>query len=163
MNSNLLRDVETTIAPINDGVSLDSSTWNFMAGVGAATIWFGLIFGLVIYIINSIFLMGLFRKAGVEGWKAWIPIYNMFKFLQLGGYSGWLILLNLIPAVGTLAAAIFSAMAAYEIGRKLDKEGIWVVMYIFLGIVWTGILGLDESKWSENRGRPSVAPEKSPM
>lgn len=163
MSPGFLQEAQTTITSVN-GTSLDNpDAVGFIFGMGIATILFGLLFGLAVYAINSLFLMKLFKKANVEGWIAWIPIYNMFKFLQLGGYSGWLILLALIPAVGTLAVAILMAMAAYEIGKKLGKDGAWVIMYIFLAIIWTGILGFDASKWSEGRGRPSIAPEKSPV
>lgn len=142
------------LADYLNGPAGDTMAWF----TGAVLLWC-LIIGLAVYIVNAVFLAGIFKKAGVAAWKAWIPIYNMVKFLQIGGYSGWWILLCWISPVNT----VLFALAAYEIGKKLGKSNAgWIILYIFLGIIWTGILGLDESKWHEKLGRKSLAPEKSP-
>jgi len=101
----------------------------------------------------------LFRKAGVPFWKAWVPIYSTVKFFQIGGQNPLFILFALIPFVGEIALVVFSCLAAYNIGKKLGKSDAFVVLYVFLGIVWTGICGLDGSTWDESQGQPSLAYE----
>lgn len=121
---------------------------------------FGLIFALAGYVLTSLFLMKIFEKAGVQGkWRAWVPVYNSMIFLKLGDLSPWLILyaiggtilLSWVPVIGQiigLAAFVLMVLAAYRVGQKLQKEGAWVVLYIFLAIVWLGIMAFDKSRWN---------------
>jgi len=121
---------------------------------------FGLIVALIGYVITSWFLMKVFEKAGVEGkWRAWVPIYNTMVFAKLGDLNPWWILvlwgaaivLSWVPVIGWLigvAAFVYMVLAAYRVGQKLQKEGAWVVLYIFLSIVWLGIMAFDRSRWN---------------
>jgi hypothetical protein len=123
---------------------------------------FALILGIVAYCIQAFFLMRLFRKANVEAWKAWVPFVNNWTFLELGGYPGWIIFIafaGVIPIVGwmgSIVVLVFCCMAAYQIGLKLQKDGVWVVLYIFVSIVWIAICGLDRSTWDDRLGKPSL-------
>lgn len=112
------------------------------------------------YVISSIFLMKIFEKAGVQGkWRAWIPIYNTLIFVKLGDLNPWWLLvlwlaggvLSWIPVVGQLillAAFVYTLMAAWRVGLKLQKEAVWLILYFFLSIVWLGILAFDKSRWN---------------
>src|SRR5690606_16009496 len=131
----------------------------------------GVLFFLVAvvgYVIGSFFMMKVFEKAGVQGkWRAWVPVYNIMIFFKLGDMSPWLVLygiggmivLSWIPVLGFfggligLALGVFSAMAAWRVGLKLQKEAAWVILYVLLSIVWLGINAFDQSRWN-----PSVAP-----
>ncbi|HBT94756.1 MAG TPA: hypothetical protein DEB24_00945 [Coriobacteriia bacterium] len=129
---------------------------------------FGAALGLVYYVIYAFFLMKLFEKANVPAWKAWVPFVNTWKLFELGGFQGALSLLFLaavIPCVGwiaAIAAAVLGYIAAYNIGLKNGKEGVWVVLYIFLPVVWAGILGLGKSTWNDSLGKPALGPERPP-
>jgi len=130
------------------------------AGILVVTVLVSLLFAAVGYVLTSLFLMKIFEKAGVQGkWRAWVPVYNSMIFLKLGDLSPWLILygvgasllLGWIPFIGQLvilAAAVLMILAAYRVGQKLQKEGAWVVLYIFLSIVWLGIMAFDKSRWN---------------
>lgn len=124
-----------------------------------------LILGPIMYVVLSLFLMKVFEKAGVQGkWRAWVPVYNSMIFFKLGDMSPWLvlysigasILLSWIPVIGwllPLAILALSAMAAWRVGLKLQKEAAWVILYVLLSPVWLGILAFDKSRWN-----PMVAP-----
>ena len=120
------------------------------------------------YVVCAVFYMKLFAKANVPAWKAWVPVVNLWKFLELGGYHGALSLLFVaapIPFLGQVAATVgfvFSCMAAYQIGLKLGKESVWVVLYIFVAIVWLGIMAFDKSMWNDSLGNPAQGPERPP-
>jgi hypothetical protein len=130
---------------------------------------FFVIFGIIaavtviMYVIFSYFLGKVFKKAGEDAWKAWVPVYNNWVFLELGGQKGWLSLLTLaaiIPFVGwigSLVAYVFMAIAAYRIGMNLQKEGVFVLLYILLTPVWIIWLAVDKSVWQA----PGVAPSNS--
>jgi uncharacterized membrane protein len=132
-----------------------------------------LLFAAAAYVVSSIFYARLFAKAGVEGkWRAWVPVYREMVFAKLGDLNPWWFLillgaafvLNLIPYVGALigwipsiAAAVYLVLAAYRVGQKLQKEGAWVVLYVFLSIVWLGIVAFDKSRWNPNIARAAWA------
>ena len=127
---------------------------------------FMLLFALAAYVVNSIFLAKIFKKAGEEGWKAWVPVYNLWVLLELGEQPGWISLLLLpafIPFLGVLIAlvpAVYSAIAAYKIGLKFGKEGVFVLLYIFLPLVWVIWLAVDsKAVW---KGGDKKTPPASP-
>ena len=126
------------------------------------------IIGLAFYVVTAIFMMKLFAKANVPAWKAWVPVVNSWKFLELGGYQGALCLLvfaTIIPCVGslgTLALLVFMCMAAYQIGLKLGKDGVWVVLYVLVSPVWLGIMGFNQATWNDSLGKPALGLERPP-
>lgn len=124
---------------------------------------FSILIIAVVYVLSSIFYMKIFEKAGVQGkWRAWVPVYNTMVFSKLGDLSPWLVLiafggaivlswipvLNIFAGLLSFAGGIVLILAAYRVGQKLQKEGAWVVLYIFLSIVWLGILAFDKSRWN---------------
>ncbi|MDQ0645175.1 DUF5684 domain-containing protein [Microbacterium murale] len=138
----------------------DYSDVGAYAGIWAAFIGLYFVFAIVFYVLGSLFYMKLFEKAGVQGkWRAWVPVYNNMIFVKLGDLSPWLVLygigasllLGWIPFLGQLvilAVAVIMVLAAYRVGQKLQKEGAWVVLYIFLSLVWLGIMAFDKSRWN---------------
>lgn len=124
------------------------------AAGAAAALLFTVIFSAVylllvvaIYVVSSWFLSKIFVKAGEPGWKGWVPVYNSWTFLELGGQAGWWALVAFVPFVN-LVAAVFLCLAAYNIGLRFAKSGVWVVLYILVPYVWWGILALDRSAWN---------------
>lgn len=118
---------------------------------------------LGVYILTSIAKMKIFEKAGLPGWKAWVPIYREWKFLELGGYSGALIFLAFVPFFGGIALSVAMCLAANEISKKLDKSDIFILFplgFITGGIttiIWYYIAGFSNSTWNDSLGRPSLA------
>jgi hypothetical protein len=118
------------------------------------------ILAIAAYVIGSWFLMKIFEKAGVQGkWRAWVPVYNTLIFVKLGDLNPWWLLilwgatafLSWIPVVGQLfglAAFIYTLLAAWRVGLKLQKEAVWLILYFFLSIVWLGINAFDKSRWN---------------
>ncbi|SJM70890.1 DUF5684 domain-containing protein [Gulosibacter sp. 10] len=116
-------------------------------------IWVLVAVALIGYVITAWFMMTVFKKMNIEGWKAWVPFVNTWTFLEAGAWPGWISLIPLIawvPFIGqfaTIALAVFMIMAAYRIGVGFGKDGAWVVLFIFLPIVWLGIVAFDSSRW----------------
>lgn len=130
-----------------------------VAAAAAATMMvFVLVSALIGYVIGAFLLSRIFKKAGVEPWKAWVPIYNTWVMMELGDQKGYWAVLMLIPVVN-IVAVIFLIIAEYKIGLKLGKEGAFVLLAIFLPIVWLIWLAFDKSTW-EGKGpaaQPAVA------
>ena len=107
------------------------------------------------YVIRSLALAKIFKKARRDEWRAWVPVYNQWVLLQLGGQAGWWSLLMFIPGVN-LVAMVFHYIAMYHVGTKLGKDGVFVLLAIFLPIVWYIWLGFDRSVWNEENGAPRI-------
>jgi len=119
------------------------------------------IFIIALYVVFSIFMAKIFKKAGEDGWKAWVPIYNSWVFLEMGGQKGFWAILALVPFVN-IVSVVFMAIAAYQIGLKLQKEGWFVLLYIFASPVWLIWLAVDGSKWEGVPAAASTAPPATP-
>jgi len=158
-----------------DYSTYDSSYYNYSntspdaAGFVAIVMGFLLVYFLFIvalYVVSSIFLGKIFNKAGVPAWVAWVPVYNSWKMLQIGGQQGWWSLIMFVPIVN-IAAIVFMYIAMFHIGKKLGKEDWFILLAIFLGLVWVIWLGADDSKWNESKGAPrtdtpTLPPAKAP-
>ena len=106
-----------------------------------AIVW-GTVLVLVIafYVVNAFALMSLFRKVGVQPWIGWVPFYNTWTVLELGGQPGPLALLSLVPS-GNYVVIVFRAIANYRTDVAFRKDSSWVVLAIFLPFVWAFLLG----------------------
>lgn len=116
-----------------------------------------LIFSIGAYVAMALGLMRIFKKAGVEGWIAWVPFYNNWKLLEIGGQQGFWAILAIIPFVN-IVSAVFIIIAMYHVGLKLGKSGVFVLLAIFFPIIWALILGFDSSKWQGEEAAQPVQP-----
>lgn len=128
------------------------------AGVAAvimSLIGFFIFVALIGYVVMSFILSRIFKKAGVEEWIAWVPIYNSWKLLEIGGQQGWWAVLSIIPIVNIISVVMI-LIAMYNIGLKLGKQGPFVLLGIFLPLVWYLWLAFDTSVWDESKGAPRL-------
>ncbi|WP_185714879.1 DUF5684 domain-containing protein [Gulosibacter macacae] len=131
--------------------SYDNYDSGAFLGLSAGIMVFAFILALVLWALSAFLLMKIFEKMKIEGWKAWVPLYNQWVFIEAGGFPGWYMLSVFIPFIGQLAFAVIVVIAAYRIGIGFGKSGAWAALYFFLQIVWMGIIAFDSSKW---RGLP---------
>ena len=108
------------------------------------------VFAAISYLLIAIPLAALFRKAGVEPWKAWVPVYSTYTWLQLGGQSGHWAWLSFIP-YGSVVTSIFLYIGMYRTGKAFGKEGGFLVLGIFLPWVWLFILGFGRDEYRPER------------
>ena len=118
------------------------------AGAALLLLFIYFLFIAVTYAITALLLGQIFKKAGVPRWIAWVPFYNSWKLLELGGQQGFWAVLAIIPVVN-IVSAVFTYIAMYHIGLKLGKPGAFVLFAIFLPIVWMIWLAVDGSKWGD--------------
>lgn len=125
---------------------MDSSAFETLLSIG-----FYLIFALVsllvtavVYIYMSIVNMRLFRQAGIEGWKAWIPIYNTCLQYSIAGYSMWYALVAIgicfVPFVGSVLSILMSAILSYQYAMAFTRNKTFGVLSIFFGVITYSIL-----------------------
>ncbi|MEM6628971.1 MAG: signal peptidase I [Bacteroidota bacterium] len=90
-----------------------------------------LLIGISVSLIIRIGLWGLFRKAGQKGWKALIPIYSDYIWIQLIGKPKWWIVLTLIPLVRTLVKITMNIELANAFGRYTFWDHLQAVILPF--------------------------------
>ena len=96
----------------------------------------------------------IFTKAGEEGWKCLIPIYNVYVLSKIVGISFWYILLCFIP-FGALAWIIMMMVA---LAKSFGKSGGFAVGLILLSPIFTCILGFGDAKYIGPKGEaPATA------
>ena len=138
--------------------TIDDST-----ALGLGMLTFVLI--VVLYVWTALALSAVFRKSGEQPWKAWVPIYNQVVLLQLGGYSGWLYLLILLPFLGPLLVWALLIAACYRINVAFGHGVGMTVLAALLLPVWASILGFGPARWLgtelTGRGGPGGGPRRT--
>src|SRR6187431_2099806 len=114
----------------------------------------GIVFGVLLYVWIGLALSALFRKSGEEPWKGWVPILNLVVVLRLGGLSGWLFLLVLVPFAGPVIVWVCLVVAAHRINLAFGYGAGMTVLAALLFPVWATVLGAGSARWI---GRERVA------
>jgi hypothetical protein len=124
----------------------DATFWIVFFSAFAITLGAALVFALAFYVVNALALMSLFGKVGVRPWIGWVPFYNTWTVLELGGQPGPLALLSIVP-YGSYVVLVFRAIANYRTDLAFRKPTSWVVLAIFLPFVWAFLLGRAEERY----------------
>lgn len=120
----------------------DTMDPGFASGIFAA---FGgmMLFSSLIGIFMIVCMWKIFTKAGKEGWKSIIPIYNIIVLLEIVELPIWYIVLYIIPFIN-----IYALFKTYiELAHKFGKSTGFGVLMIFFGIVCFPILAFDSSTY----------------
>jgi signal peptidase I len=83
------------------------------------------IFAIIYYILLSFSAYKLFSLAGIEKWKALIPVYNFFPMLKMSGRAWWWFFLLLIPGVNLLMIIIIVIGMLKSFGIYQTKD-LWI-------------------------------------
>ncbi len=82
--------------------------------------------------VAIIALWKVFEKAGREGWKSIIPIYNTYVMFQIAGRPGWWLLLMFIPFVNIAVSLILAMDMAKAFGKSsaFGFFGLWLFSFV---------------------------------
>lgn len=129
--------------------SLSSNDLGLAAFFGAFT-GFTAVLCLVFAILQIIATWRIFTKAGEEGWKSIIPIYNLVILYKISGMSPWLVLIYLcsfIPVIGFLGALALTIVQEVKLCKNFGKGSGFTVGMVLLPSIFSLILGFDSSKF----------------
>ena len=135
------------------------------ASTAAAITLLSIVAFAVLYVWTALALSAVFHKSGEQGWKAWVPFLNQAVLLQLGGMSGLLVLLYLVPGLGVLAVWVLQVMACHRIGQAFGFGPGMTVLAAVLLPVWASIVGFGPERWigrEEATGAPAATPAGAP-
>jgi signal peptidase I len=95
---------------------------------------------LVILLLPSVGLAKLFEKAGVPGWKAYVPFYNTWIMMELAHRPKHWVFWQLIPVVGWfISLGIF-----VEFVKTYGKYRLWEhAMASLLPLIYFPMIGFD--------------------
>ncbi len=119
-------------------------------GIYGLIIVLTLAFTAILYVLISLPLAEIFSKAGLPKWKAWVPYYSTYLWLQLGGQNGLLVFAALIP-FGSYVLSVFLFIAMYRQGIAFGKDGAFVVLGILLPVVWLFMLAYGRAPYEPAR------------
>lgn len=143
---------------------MTSSDWGLLAAIVAIVGLVLVVLVLLLYLATAYFAMLTFRKMGIAGWKAWVPVYNVWLWLEKGNLPGWLALLLLLPSVtyqnddalfqtlqsfadlGGLAVTILVMVATYRIAPRFGKPKEYFLLVLFPPVLF-GLLASSKAKY----------------
>ncbi len=88
---------------------------------------------LVLILVSFFGLSKLFTKAGLESWKAWIPVYNFFVLSKLLGKPTWWCLIMIVPGVNILMYGVYGFNVARAFNKPSNSDLLFasILPYIF--------------------------------
>ena len=142
-------------------VSTTSQLTDAQGGALAAFTGVWLFVYFVLLIVMIVAYWKIFTKAGEEGWKSIIPIYNIVILLKIVGRPWWWLLLMLIPFVNLIILIIVMNDLSKSFGHGLG----FTLGLIFLSVIFYLILGFGGSKYVGPGGvaaSPAYTPPTAP-
>ena len=129
-----------SIADSNIPVLAQQELLDFFASVaGLLCLGVGLL--LVIAVIAG--MWQIFEKAGEAGWKAIIPIYNIWVMLEIIGRPGWWVILYFIPVVGFVVWVIMMI----DLAKSFDHGIGFALGLMFLPVIFVPLLGFSDMQY----------------
>lgn len=121
------------------------------AGLGIV-MW---LIGLAIFVVMIIGMWKMFVKAGKEGWKSLIPIYNIYTLCEITGVSPWWLLVllgcGIIPFIGWIVAPVASIYFNILLAKSTADsygQGTGTAVGLFLvAPIFYCILGFGKAKY----------------
>src|ERR1700730_13482255 len=80
---------------------------------------------LVIYAIILATFAGLwkiFEKAGEQGWKALVPVYNYYIWLKVLKRPWWWVFILIIPGVGFMMMMVMAGITTLGMQKKREYD-----------------------------------------
>lgn len=102
--------------------------------------------GFIIYVIMVIGMWKIFEKAGVEGWKAIIPFYNLYvTIVKVAKKEWWYFILFFIPVVNILVGIKINMEIAKNF--RISSPFIFSLGLSFLPFIFYPILGFGQYEY----------------
>ena len=129
-------------------------------GTSSAVAYYPLLFLLlVVAVFGIVCYWKIFTKAGKPGWTAIIPIVNYVVLLNIGGLSGWWLLVGLIPGVDIIFILIFSLVVYWNLGKAFGKSVGFRLGLMFLTPIFLIILAFGNSQYVGPRPTVMALPQ----
>ena len=132
-----------------DSSYADMATFASVATLASLISTYSLII-LAFYVLIIVAQWKIFTKAGQEGWKALIPIYNVVVLYKIIGLSPWLLLLYLlsvVPVVGWIISIALSIVSTVKLAKAFNQSTAFIFGLLFLSPILQMILGFGKAEY----------------
>lgn len=85
----------------------------------------------------------MFQKAGLPGWWAIIPFYNIYLRFKMSWMSGWWVLSLLFPPLFLIAFIV----SFFKVPQRFGKHWAWGFGLWFLNPIFIGILAFGKASY----------------
>lgn len=118
---------------------------------------------LPIYILLHAGLFGIFRKAGEAGWKAFVPILNLYTWMQIIGRPNWWLVWFLIPVVNFIMGIGIILDLVRSFNKHNFRDQALAVLFPYVYFLYLGFNKSDEyqGKWQDLADTKEI--KKSPL
>jgi hypothetical protein len=97
----------------------------------------------------------IFTKAGQEGWKAIIPIYNVYIMSKMLNRPGWFAILMFVPFANIYVVIVL----LYSLSKAFGKDIGYTLGLIFLGIVFFPMLAFGDAQFRSPMSPANIPPQ----
>lgn len=108
---------------------------------------------IVFTLLVMVGLFKLFEKAGEKGWKAFVPVYNLYVWLKIIQRPWWWIILALIPGVGFLMIMIMSVQLSKAFGKTSFTNLLLAAIVPFIYLPYIGFSADVKFKGAEDKSK----------
>lgn len=115
------------------------------AGIGAFFTFFLFLCIAAWVVLVIVAQWKIFKKAGKDGWKALIPVYNSYTMLQILNMEPMLCFLSLVPGAQFMLGIVMSVKLAKSFGKGTG----FAVGLILLAPIFEMILGFGDAKYKQ--------------
>ncbi|MEM6268545.1 MAG: signal peptidase I [Bacteroidota bacterium] len=104
-----------------------------------------------IYILLHAGLAGIFRKAGEDAWKAFVPVFNIMTWLKLVGRPNWWLVWFLIPVINFIMGIGLILDLVRSFGKHKFADQLPAVLFPYFYFIYLGFVDKSEyeGKWVE--------------
>ncbi len=113
---------------------------------------------IVFYVLEIIAMWRIFEKSGEAGWKALIPLYNLYILCKIINFNWWLLLgflIFLVPFFGWVIGWIFSGLYIvilkfvinYNLAKSFNKGLFFALGLFFFAPFFYLILGFGSAEY----------------
>ena len=146
-------DYSSEFSTLNDTLSNIDLNSTYGMDMSSQNVWDSSFFGVgfVITLFISILIMAffifvywiIFTKAGEEGWKSLIPIYNVYILYKITWGNGLIFLLLLVPFVNFIVGILTINKLSKCFGHGLG----FTLGLLFLPIIFLPLLAFGDSRY----------------
>ena len=139
----LTYDLDESMNLLTDSDSL----WMWAYDQMASAAWMStstIVTSVILAVWSIICRWRMFQKAGLPGWGAIIPFYNIYLRFKMAGMSGWWVLWLLLPPVFAIAFIV----SYFKVPGRFGKHRAWGFGLRFLNPIFIGILAFDKSSYN---------------
>lgn len=104
--------------------------------------------------IPAVFAYPLFEKAGVPGWKLFIPFYNLVVWVKLVEKSYWWYLWLFLPFINVFTFMLLTIELIKGFGKIKPLDQVLVALFPFFYLPWLGYA--QEVEWTPPKERKKI-------